>query len=783
MRAYIAILKDSFREAMASRVLWIALIGISLLLIALAPFGLLYDRSLQLRQTELTNYEAFAQAIRENSSNPSTPAGHLWSLMSESQRKDMEEWFSADDTEAAGNPGQSRKRISKNGMTRLLNDLITRPEFYNEQAWAAVKLDDDTKLLVESKSPTEGDIAFRNLRLMNAAFPRFVSIRQEPAISLTYMGTSIAGPFDAMPTQFSQTTDQVIITVLSLFLGFFGVFASLLVTATVIPRTFEPGEISLLLSKPVNRSFLFITKFLGGCAFTTLCAVLLVGGVWFLLGVRLNFWRHELLWCIPIYVFLFAIYFAVSAVSGLIWRNAIVSLIMVVLFWGVLISAGITKGFIDENVLKASRIVEIVPAGEDVFVVNGSRGVLRWDAGAEAQWQPVFRQDIQGVPAFLQRFIFAGRRYRPTWDPAGKRLLAVRMEPARTAAMGSSTIVSGNADGSYEQQIEGTTPDGVLGLFVDTKGRVVMPGRRTFYQFLGQSDQEKKTDQFIKNLFGGMVKPGAKKAFGEIYEGESVVWSASAVCAFDAIDNTIVVLDGGKLNCFDLRDDGKYVAGPIRDLESEDAAVMAVGGKHVVVALASGKLLAIDKSTLETVAEFSLAADQVPRVLESAPDGRLFAVLTHQGSVRLFSGPEAKFVDQQVDEEGVAAAIAFDASNRLLVSDGRESLTIYDENLNEVGSHRVRSSFIYYAYDYLVNPIYHILPRPSDLDNAVTYLVTGEKSVAIGDDGNNNNGSMGRENLQQDRITFDIRNAVISNVAFIVVVLGFGCLYVARSDF
>ncbi len=210
---------------------------------------------------------------------------------------------------------------------------------------------------------------------------------------------------------------------------------------------------------------------------------------------------------------------------------------------------------------------------------------------------------------------------------------------------------------------------------------------------------------------------------------------------------------------------------------------MAVGGKHVVMAFASGKLLALNKETLETVAEHQMVKEQVPRVCEGAPNGSLFAVLTHQGSVQLFDGASATFVDKELAEEGIAAAVAFDNQSRLYVSDGRESIQVYDSALAEVNEFKAGSAFIYFAYDYLINPIYHLLPRPSDLDNAVTYLVTGEKSVAIGDDGSNGNDALGRGNLQQDRITFDIRNAIISNVAFIVIVLGFGCLYVSRSDF
>ena len=39
MRPYLAIIFDSLREALASRVLWVLVVGISLVLISLAPLG------------------------------------------------------------------------------------------------------------------------------------------------------------------------------------------------------------------------------------------------------------------------------------------------------------------------------------------------------------------------------------------------------------------------------------------------------------------------------------------------------------------------------------------------------------------------------------------------------------------------------------------------------------------------------------------------------------------------------------------------------------------------
>ena len=59
-------------------------------------------------------------------------------------------------------------------------------------------------------------------------------------------------------------------TISSFFLGYLGLFAGNIVTSNVIPQTFEPGAVDLLLSKPVNRIGCLSEKFLGGCLFVLL---------------------------------------------------------------------------------------------------------------------------------------------------------------------------------------------------------------------------------------------------------------------------------------------------------------------------------------------------------------------------------------------------------------------------------------------------------------------------------------------------------------------------------
>ena len=55
MRPYLAIIKDSFREALASRVLWVLLLLITFFLLALAPFGFRAEQTTEFRLEDFQN--------------------------------------------------------------------------------------------------------------------------------------------------------------------------------------------------------------------------------------------------------------------------------------------------------------------------------------------------------------------------------------------------------------------------------------------------------------------------------------------------------------------------------------------------------------------------------------------------------------------------------------------------------------------------------------------------------------------------------------------------------
>jgi len=778
MRAYFAILKDSYREAAASLVLWLALGGILLLLLALLPIGLLTAANTGLRHQELIDPEKFVKALTDGPSAPETPEGHIWSLLNAKQQEQFVE-FTKSEKESDGRRGQRGGGVRR-FVVNTVNELLKKPEFYNAIAFGKIELDE------ELRSPDAESLAVdvrsnRNLRRLEKAFASYISVNERTALSLTYAGFDITGPLPILPSQMKQAIDSIITIVLGFFLGIVGVFASLLFTATLIPRTFEPGEISLLLSKPVYRAWLFLTKFIGGCVFTLICATLLVTGIWLLLWVRLEMWRPELLWCIPLYVFLFSIYFSVSALTGAIWRNAVVSLILVILFWLGVTLIGVAHNSMNELIVKARRVSEISANGGEVFAVDGGRTVLRWDQ-AIGDWVAV-PQNAGGdqLPAFLQRLIFSGNRFRVSVSSDGKRILALQPAMTRMGGSGPATILSGNADEQYELQQESQTPESMFGIYQTADGDVLLPGPRGIYRFVGQTDQERKAQTFIKGIFGGLLSSSSAKAFENLTDKGFPAIVAGSSVAFNPADNSFVALNGGELRRVNRTAEGKYVAGETRDLQWKESAILAVGGNIAIIARADGKLIALDATTFDLIAESTLPNGEKPRVAECALDGSSAAVLTHQGAVLVFDGVARKFLPWVPRESGYASAMAYNDKLQLMVVDNHRGVRLYNV-ATQTSSAQLPGSVDLpcQIYDYVVAPLHAVLPKPSDLDNAVQWIVTGEKSVEIKTD---SNGGNTEANLEAERLTFNVWNAVASNLAFIAVMLGLGCLYIARSDF
>jgi len=112
-----------------------------------------------------------------------------------------------------------------------------------------------------------------------------------------------------------------------------GVVLALIWTAGFLPTFLEPGAASVLLAKPVPRWSLLAGKYLGVLAFVGFQALVFVGGTWAALGLRSGVWDMAYLWCVPLLLLHFAIFFSFSALVAVCTRSTVACVIGSLLFW------------------------------------------------------------------------------------------------------------------------------------------------------------------------------------------------------------------------------------------------------------------------------------------------------------------------------------------------------------------------------------------------------------------------------------------------------------------
>ena len=779
MRAYFAILKDSFREAVASRVLLFALIGIVVVLLLLSPFGLSTNKATELRRSEMRQPERFLTKLVNGANEEQTPQAQLWSLLSDAERKRMQALLNPKPDEQ---PQRNRRRFGsplRRQLVDQINTLLQNEDLYNSESWKDVRLSEEATGLIQQSNLSDTEWQRRNLLLLAAAFPREIDITESNAISLSYANATVIGPIPLTPSQFAPIFEQIVLRVVGVFLGFFGVFGSLLLTGGVIPRTFEPGEIALLLSKPVRRSGLFITKFLGGCILTLLYATVLVTGIWLLLGMRMEMWQHRLLWCIPVYVFLFMVYYSVSAVAGAIWRNTIVALVLVLLFWTALQVVGVTEELLAERLVQELGIKEITVAGTNIMAVDGQRNTHVWDEDSSS-WKEVFEESSNNLSGFAGMFLASSGRFAPVYDSAHDRILALQMTQSRFGGFGAPKLIAGYADDDWERVSLGRVPDVATAVLIGSDGRIILPSSGRIYQYIGLTDEETRRSDFLASVSGGLLG-GASRGFREVQPKDMPDLGEDFAAAIDPASNNLLLFGKGQLHRLETLQDGSYSRSQSRDFETDRPAVLGFSRNHAVLALADGRVIVLDARSLETVHEQQLEDGVLPRICIAAHDGSSLAVLTHAESVLLFDGESGQPLAWHPPENGTCSAVVYSPDSQLLVSDGRLAVRKYDvtdgQRLDEWAE---QTTWVYQFYDYVIHPLWTILPKPSQLDEFVTYIVSGEKSVLATEAPP---WMVNPDNLQQERETFDPVPVIRNNAIFLIIMLCLGCLHVARRDY
>jgi ABC-type transport system involved in multi-copper enzyme maturation permease subunit len=113
-----------------------------------------------------------------------------------------------------------------------------------------------------------------------------------------------------------------------------------IVTAFFIPNMLRKGTVDLLLSKPIHRATLLAYKYIGGLTFMFLTTLVTVVGVWLVLGIRSGLWSPNFLLSVFILTFEFAIFYAVSTLVAVLTRSPIVCILVSCFTWLILWAVG-----------------------------------------------------------------------------------------------------------------------------------------------------------------------------------------------------------------------------------------------------------------------------------------------------------------------------------------------------------------------------------------------------------------------------------------------------------
>ncbi len=108
---------------------------------------------------------------------------------------------------------------------------------------------------------------------------------------------------------------------------------SVALTSFFIPAMLKKGTVETLLVRPISRWRLLTYKYCGGLLFIGFGTSLILGAVWITISFKSGVWSQSLLLMIPVIVFYYAFLHSISTLGSVVTRSAVFGLIAACLVW------------------------------------------------------------------------------------------------------------------------------------------------------------------------------------------------------------------------------------------------------------------------------------------------------------------------------------------------------------------------------------------------------------------------------------------------------------------
>ena len=775
MRPYLAIIVDSFRAAIASRVLYIMLALITLLFLALGPLHL--TETLDWRLKQLQHFEKsdaiIARLIERGETGRTKTTTRVWSLLSKKTQGTVRKLHEKNNKVNDRRSPERKWSDQREGIAMLvddLNEMIESPDFYREKDWDRFsKVGEPNTLLADGFDNLSLERKRRlNRLLMCKAIPDLAP-PEATAFNIYYWFFNYDGAWS-----FNSSRQQVNLAVSSTTKYLFdklllsiGLLVGIIVTANVVPQMFDPGSLNLLLSKPITRSGLYLTRFIGGCAQIAICSAYLFTGTWLWLGLAIGVWDAAFLWSIPIYILVFAIYYSISALIGLLYRSPILAVVATVLFWAACFSVGWSH-LSFHALMQNQRLYDpLVAKNNGAVAVDGYGNLVTWNESS-SQWEVTaeYPDGIEklgiGWARCLAKLKNTPYQIRPTVDPNSKQAIAGVTVSLSSAELGYSSYQGFVSDQQFKQfkkvgEFKGpamamfATDEGML--FCDRYGKFARWEPSQNATVVAKSVGPDKPARIVTAYSVAMNTSNQEIAIHEIEDNQHriVVFKPTENGYVRDRSGVIDVATDKKIKCF-----------------------IAYANNTIVAVAGNGRIVGLDATSMEPLptietCETSCGIDTIA----TSPNGKWIAMVYGNQKLWLMDvDNDCKLYRPSVTGSNNVSSVSFDAESQMCVFDRENRLTIYETaSLAPVQQFAPKDGWFEKAYRYLVSPLYTVFPKPSEFHKVTNHLSSTR-------DTNNPDVDLIFEPTEPHPLS-----PLWSGLGFMVLMLGLSCWIFSRKDF
>jgi ABC-type transport system involved in multi-copper enzyme maturation permease subunit len=775
MRPYLAIIKDSFREALASRVLWVLLVLITLTLLAFAPLTYREEATIGVRERDVEAWPLLIEKLRQVSTiDEPGPVHRIWSMLDDEGKKTVEQFKKIPDPPTLRDIREMQR--AGRAFFKSLDKAVRSEDFYDEPSFRSVPTSRELKDLL--KTPYDKLARKDRLRvnrlLLEASFPDLIGSSNSSSLVLRYAVWDLSQPFPVRKQQFTEALFKNLPFFIDKFILSIGLLIAVLVTAPIIPQTLDPGSLHLLLSKPIARSLLYISKFLGGCAFVLLSATYLFVGMWLIFGWQWRIWESQILWCIPVYTFVFATYYSVAALAGAIWRNTIVAVIITCLFWATCFSLGTSDAKLG-GVIMRYRVSRIEPAGDDLLAADEVNTLLVWD-DEKHDWKPRFtsneHEQIRSVlilAVLLPTPVpFPPPMIGPAYDAKNEQIVAV----APSLKMFNQMVFVSARKLTDWKAVEGAPSRGQpIAIVPEPDGHQLLITNTGASRIV----RDLATPAVMVRLPGFSLPLSRAEALEDAGPSPAPYWGSPAAAAIDQHTGNLYIYTRGEINLLTTNDSGKYSVARQEKLESDEkqSALLAAAQDKCFLISKDLRVVCLNGKTLAATAEYKLPGESPPRTTAATADGKRLFVLSHEGVLRELDPATGHWSRSRVRGQGDISAFTVAPSGKLFVASRATRVAEYDlATMKPLRSFYPAFTIQERLYYYLIHPAHALLPKPGEFYKTVQYLLAGQKTAGIDDN-----------NLATAQTKLDPWSPILSGLAFQVLMLLLGCAYLHWQEF